>query len=206
MARKESTKLIFFISCILALALAVSRVPGAQGQPQKGKANPDAPGVNPDALIVQDFENRIFEYVKLHKTIEAKLPALKPTASPEKIVHHQHELAEKIHEARHGVSQGNIFTPEISTEFRRLMAITMHDGQAAAHVHTSLKHAEPVRVPIRVNGAYPDRVPLQSTPPTLLLNLPKLPAEVEYRIVGNSLVLRDVNSNLIIDFMSGAIP
>ncbi len=63
---------------------------------------------------------------------------------------------------------GHIFTPEISEKFHRLIAITMH-GQDAAHIHTSLKHAEPVRPRIRVNGAYPDGVPLQSTPPTLFL-------------------------------------
>ncbi len=52
------------------------------------------------------FENRVTEYVKLHKTIESKLRVLKSTASPKKLAHHQHRLAEKIHEARHWVTQG----------------------------------------------------------------------------------------------------
>jgi hypothetical protein len=49
-------------------------------------------------------------------------------------------------------------------------------------------------------------LPLQSTPPSLLANFPELPKEVEYRIVGHNLILRDVDANLIIDFLTNAIP
>jgi hypothetical protein len=53
---------------------------------------------------------------------------------------------------------------------------------------------------LHVNATYPVKVPLQSTPPTLLLDLSQLPSEVEYRIVGRDLVLRDVGANLVVDF------
>jgi hypothetical protein len=46
---------------------------------------------------------------------------------------------------------------------------------------------------------------LQSTPPTLLANLPRLPGELEYRIVGQTLVLYDVSSDLIADLLPNAI-
>ena len=36
-------------------------------------------------------------------------------------------------------------------------------------------------------------------PPSLLLNLPKLPKELEYRFVGRELILRDIAANLIVD-------
>ena len=70
----------------------------------------------------------------------------------------------------------------------------------------SLRRSEPVRIPLRVNDTYPEKLPLQTTPPTLLLNLPKLPEELDYRVVGNNLVLRDVEANLIVDFIPQAIP
>jgi hypothetical protein len=47
---------------------------------------------------------------------------------------------------------------------------------------------------------------LQSTPPTILMNLPRLPPELEYRINGRALVLRDTNANLVVDLIPDAIP
>ena len=196
--RMKSLKFFPVVTCILALVLPASRA-------LKGQGVPAQEGVNLDALIIQDFENRVSEYAKLHKAIDAKMPALKPTDSSEKITQHQHELAEQIRKARQGAKQGDIFTPQIHAEFRRLIAIAMQ-GQGAARINTSLRSAEPVRLRLQINADYPASVPLQSTPPSLLMNLPKLPEEIEYRVVGNSLVLCDAHANLIIDFVPGAIP
>jgi len=160
---------------------------------------------NPDAAILQEFPNRIAGYMKLHDAVKAELPKLKPTASPEAIERYEHHFAHKIREARRTATQGNIFTPEIAAEFRRLIGIAMK-GENAIHVERSLKHAEPVRLKVRVNHSYPEGVPLQSMPPTLLLNLPTLPKDLDYRIVGHDLVLRDMNGNLIVDLIPNAIP
>jgi hypothetical protein len=160
---------------------------------------------DPDALLIQDFENRVKDYVKLHKQLDATLPALKPTVSQERIAHHERELAERIRAARRGAGQGSIFTREIAAELRRLIAIAMQ-GMDANLIHQSLQHAEPVKLRLQVNSPYPASVPLQSTPPTLLLNLPPLPPEVDYRIVEKDLVLHDLKANLIVDFIPNAIP
>jgi hypothetical protein len=61
-------------------------------------------------------------------------------------------------------------------------------------------------VPLKVNEAYPPNIPLQSTPATILLNLPRLPQELEYRIAGHALVLRDAVANIVVDLMPDAIP
>ena len=58
----------------------------------------------------------------------------------------------------------------------------------------------------RINQEYPQTSAMQSTPPTLLANLPKLPPELEYRIVGRELVLLDTKSNLIVDLLPDAFP
>jgi hypothetical protein len=42
---------------------------------------------------------------------------------------------------------------------------------------------------------------LQTFPPTLLANLPKLPPELEYRFVDNALILRDTKANVVVDFL-----
>src|SRR5258708_29011337 len=97
-------------SLILA-AFAVSRIVPAQ-EP-----------VNPDSRAIQDFEKRVDDYMKLQKATAAQVPRLKTTSAPEKISEHEHALASRIRERRPEARQGDIFTPEIHAEFRRLIGI-----------------------------------------------------------------------------------
>jgi hypothetical protein len=156
------------------------------------------------AQALKDFDRRVSDYIKLRKTI--KVRDLKPTPSSAEIQHHERETAERIREARMSAAQGDVFTPEIAAEFRRLIATTMQEPEAGK-IRASLRHAEPVHLKVlRVNQTYPRHVPLQSTPPSLLLNLPPLPPELDYRVVGRDLVLRDTGANLLVDFIANAIP
>ena len=169
-------------------------------------APPGKPAVNQDSLVIASFENSVKEYMKLHNKAKAGVPPLKPTNSAHAINQYQRLLVGNIRAARPDAKQGDVFTPEISQEFKRLIAMTM-EGPDAAKIRASLRHAEPVgKIPLQVNAEYPQRVPLQSSPPSVLLNLPPLPPELDYRIVGHDLVLRDVGANMIVDFIPGAIP
>ena len=161
--------------------------------------------VNQSALVFKDFSQRVADYLKIQKTANGQLHGLKPTNSPEKIEHHEHELAERIRKARTGAKPGDVFTPEVTAEFRRLIGETLH-GPEGARIRASLQSASPVAPrAVRVNGAYGQAVPLQTTPPSLLLNLPELPQGVDYRVVGRALVLRDTEANLIVDFIPDVI-
>jgi hypothetical protein len=160
---------------------------------------------NLDSKVLEDFEKRVSDYMKLHDKARAGLGKLKPTASPEHIEHHERELAHKIREAREHATQGNIFTDEIAAAFHRLAAPATK-GEDATTVHQSLRRSEPVVVPFKVNGRYPKGLPLQTTPPSLLQNLPKLPPELEYRVVGHALVLLDTSAGLIVDYLPNSIP
>jgi hypothetical protein len=130
----------------------------------------------------------------------------RPTKSPEKIVENQQDLATKITILRQDAKQGDIFTPEIAAYFRRQISATLA-GPQGHKIRASLRHAEPVHTAsLKVNQTYPHGIPLQSTPPTLLLNLPGLPKELEYRIVGHNLVLHDLGPNIIVDLVADAVP
>jgi hypothetical protein len=182
---------------ILPLSCALLLVAGASGAQEK---------VNQNSRILEDFGKRVADYLKLHRAAQSQVQALKPTNSAEAIEHHEHKLAHRIREARRGAGQSDVFTPEISLEFRRLIALTMQ-GEEGERIRKSLRRAAPVRPQsLRVNGAYPAGLPLQSTPPSLLLNLPPLPPEVEYRVVGHDLILRDIEANLVIDFITDVVP
>ena len=59
---------------------------------------------------------------------------------------------------------------------------------------------------VDINTIYPTTLPLATFPPALLRKLPDLPPELEYRIVGRSLILRDVKANLIVDILRDVVP
>lgn len=160
------------------------------------------PAANADSAIVQDFEKRVAAYLKLRKSIESDLGRLKPTKSPEQLSHHETELGRAVRKARTNSRPGDIFTPEIAAEIRRLtaMAVQGSDGES---IRRSLRHAEPVQLYLEINRTYPRSAPLQSTPPSLLENLPPLPPEIEYRIAGRDLILLDAKANLILDLIRG---
>jgi hypothetical protein len=143
--------------------------------------------------------------MKLRKTALRDLPDMKLTKSASNADELQSRFSQRIMAARAGAKQGDICTPEVAAELKRLLTQTMQ-GSDAARIRDSLRNAEPTQLPVAVNGRFPEKLPLQSTPTTLLLNLPRLPPEVEYRLVGRTLVLRDSEANVIIDFIPEALP
>ena len=172
----------------------------------QGGAPRSGPAVNQDSLVIKDFESRVADYVNLHKKVQSESPAPRQTNSSAKIEGYRLEMALKIRAARSTAKQGDIFTAEISQLFWRLIAAPFA-GPDGKQIRASLRHAEPVMgIRLQVNAMYPEKVPLQTTPPTLLQDLPHLPPELEYRIVGRDLVLQDVEANLIVDFIPGALP
>lgn len=157
-----------------------------------------------DAAALQDFEARVTRYLDLRKETAGSPPA--PTSSATKLKNSQEGIRARIQANRTNARQGDIFTPQIAAYFHRQIA-SAFKGQRGAKVLVSLEHAEPrAKFPLRVNEAYPDGIPLQSMPPTLLLKLPKLPKELQYRIVGRNLVLLDIEPNLAVDILPNAIP
>jgi hypothetical protein len=179
---------------VLTVALALAGFGAASAD-----ESPDGP-----RLAVSEFQKHVTAYMTLRKKLVAGLGPQKSTASPQVIAARTQLLAGKIRAARANAKVGQIFTPPVAAEFHRLIGLTMQ-GKEADQIRASLKSAEPVKVPLRVNGPYPTAVPLQSTPPSLLLNLPELPKEIDYRVVGRTLILRDVDANLILDFIPDVV-
>jgi hypothetical protein len=167
---------------------------------------PQATPVKQEAQTFDDFKQRVKDYLKLHKTVESSLPRLKTTKNGKTLMDRQHLLARKIAEARSNAKQGDIFTPEISEQFRQIIRAKFH-GAGAPNMRKTIRQGEPLtKVQLTVNGAYPEKLPLTTVPPTLLINLPQLPHEVAYRIVGHDLVLLDTEARIVVDFIAGAIP
>jgi len=149
-----------------------------------------------------DFSQRIDQYLKLRKA----LPHERTTKHQKEITDRRHALAQAIREARPGAKQGDIFTPEISEQFIRVIRGAF-EGANAPNVRKTIRQGEPVAgVHLTVNGAYPEHLPTTTFPPTLLLRLPLLPDKIAYRIVGHDFVLQDTEARLVIDLIPGALP
>src|SRR5947207_11026201 len=201
----------------LRLARAASKLGGERGslemRPRVCRmANDELPADGPSAAREprfrhhQGLRSRVTDYVKLSKKAASGPAAPKQTESAAKLKEYQLALTAKIRVARPQARQGDIFTPDVTKIFQRLIAMSF-SGPKGEKLRASLRHAEPVKsLNLQVNDNYPEGVPLQSTPPSLLLDLPKLPPEVEYRIAGRDLVLRDVKANIIVDFINNVIP
>ena len=184
---------------LLWLSLFAFVVPGFAGQAQ-------TPRGNEEARDFKTFTDRIQAYVKMQKGLEASLPTLKPTNDAAQIVEHQHALARKIVDARRDARQGDIFTHEVTERFRKIILRTFH-GSEGRFARQTIRPDNPSKVIVRlhVNDVYPEEIPLTTTPPTLLLRLPKLPQELAYRFVGRDLTLQDTEARLILDLIPNAI-
>ena len=177
----------------IPLAPAVSGAAGAQ-----------EPDITPQDRLVQEFQERVKNYMELHKKAAKQGPKLKETKDSAEIKAAQDALAARIRAARPNANRGNIFTPAIARHFRALMYPEMV-GTAGANTKGAIQDVQPSGIPLKVNARYPEDQPRPMVPPNVLLRLPRLPEGLEYRIVHDDLILRDVNANLIVDFIPNAI-
>ena len=166
---------------------------------------PQAPPTSPNSAAFQGFTKKISEYQTMRKKVEGKNAKAK-SAAPSTVKATKVLLAQKIKSARKGARQGEFFDPVVAVEFRKVLAASVageEGGRILASLHDSKKEQP---APLGVNQSFPQGSAVPTTPPTLLANLPQLPKELEYRIIGRELVLRDADANLIIDYLPNALP
>jgi hypothetical protein len=179
--------------CLQAAGLLIAL--GAVGCAETPPLNKQPPGFD-------DFTQRVQQYMKLRKS----LPNERTTKRQEQIVDRRHSLADAIREARPAAKQGDIFTPESTPEFLKVIRSTLQ-GSNSSNVRKTIRQGEPVMgVHLTVNGAYPEHLPNTTVPPTLLLRLPRLPDKLAYRIVDHDFVLQDTEARLVVDLIPGALP
>ena len=153
---------------------------------------------------LDNFQTRLEQYVKLRSAAVVNAPPLPKKATPAQIQERELALANAIQKARGTAKQGDILSPDLKPVFARLIrtdAKAVKDGNPTQEKAPGEVTPKPV-----VNGIYPKNAPLSSVPPSLLSRLPKLPPDLEYRFVGRTLILRDAQANIIVDFMPEAAP
>jgi hypothetical protein len=167
------------------------------------KRDTGAPAVNPKAAAVKGFLDRVNEYVALQKKVDNGLPKLTGNDNPSKIEANQAAMASRIKMARASAKRGDIFGSAEPV----LMVVVREDANLRTLREARAAMEEvPKFDPPAVNTPYPEKAALATVPPLLLDALPKLPEGLEYRFMGNDLILRDTKANLIADFINNAVP
>ncbi len=166
-----------------------------------------------DNAALQTFTQRVNEYAQIRKTALGGLPALSKMAQATEITNHEKALVDAIRKARPTAKQGDVFTPAIRPVFAAVLKSHLsgpanQDSRAQAKQGNPNNDVEPgdTKPVVAVNAVYPKSAPLSSVPPLLLLQLPQLPPGIQYRFVGSTLVLLDIESNLIIDYLKEVAP
>lgn len=220
---------IFLTSVALATVLTIAcgkvdsaqqrAVSGTPGEAQRAPGNTTVPAlppvntptvnadgtpVNAQGAATLEFKKRIDAYMKIHNEAESQVPSLKRTDDPKEISEREKALREMIMTLRANAQPGDIFAPDYQPYFIKIVQDDFK-GRSAAD-RKALINELPKNMKVDINTVYPTTLPLATFPPALLRKLPDLPADLEYRIVGRSLLLRDVKANLVVDILREVVP
>ena len=152
--------------------------------------------------VLSVFHERVESYAALHRRLAP--PVMTSTDPLSKLLTGNY-LAAAVRGARRDAQQGEIFTPEIATLFRWMLAdsIGERDGEGFLTVLNGNEPVPPGMHPT-VNETY-TMMPLHRVPQSVRLGLPAIPAELDYRIAGHDLVLWDIYAGIVVDFVPNAL-
>ena len=168
-------------------------------------AAPDGqPGTNAQGAATLQFQNQIKAYMKIHNEAESTVPQLKRTDDPQEIADREAGLARAIQSLRAQARIGEVFAPEYQPYFIKIVQDDF--ARRPAVDRKALINELPKNMKVDINTVYPTSLALATFPAGLLRKLPDLPPELEYRLVGRSLILRDVKANLIVDILRDVVP
>jgi len=188
--------LIAGVCLMLPASASAQATPGAQSR------DPDFSVVVQgtfDPETVAEFNRRVADYTALRSRLEARLPPLRVTTDADEIETFEHRLAELIDDAR-GSRRGQLFIPAMEGQLKRML-----DAEANPPTVAAIMDDGPGEFDVDINETYSKRFAIATMPPNLLLLLPDLPKDLEYRFVGRHFILRDARANIIVDEIPYAI-
>src|SRR4051812_45548739 len=174
--------------------------------PQTVPAQPD-PAFEPFKQALQAYVDQTQPFRKVAAQEAERVPG-KATASAgaeQSLRTRQNSLADALRtRLRPNAKQGDLVTPEMATaitgEIRKAFNTPKRDlilDELAEQNGTPANAAVPT---VNQNLAAP------RVPPRLIEILPPLPKQLEYDFVGRTLVVRDVDADVVIDFIPNALP
>ena len=194
------------VCTVIATSLADAAAETSQQKPViQQPQNQAQPQSAADAQAIAELNTRIKEYVAMHQRLEATLPRLPKETNPKVIDTHERALEKLIRTERKNARPGDIITPAARRALRQRFA-RVFSGTSGQQFKATILDENPGRIALTVNSRYPDEVPVSTVPPQVLSALPPLPDELEYRFIGERLILLDVHAHTIADFMENVFP
>jgi len=154
---------------------------------------------------VEGFGAAVGHYVALHREAERHLGVQLDRGDAESVLAYSAALREAMGRVRPAAREGDVFAPA-AVEFRRRIRLTLRRSAIEARdLLVAMRHdEEPGAPPPVVNQAF--SWALGNLIPAVVLEvLPALPDELQYRFVGTSLVLVDIDAGLVVDILRNAL-
>lgn len=188
------------VPALLTLVMMmVGPPPQSVSAPQPGSSPPD------DAAAIKQFDDAIAQYLALRQALRSEVPGPVKDSTAVQLNSASDALAGAIQRSRPKAQAGAIFSEPVAAAIKRRINDLVRAGKLAA-VLAGIDDDGAASPTPAVHLRLPSSVQLATMPPSLLAVLPPLPRELEYRIVGHNLVLRDVDASLLLDYIPNAVP
>ena len=193
----------------IVIAAAQLAAPGLLAQGASSAKPVPAPATSPSPAVLSDPGTQAFlaavkEYWALRTKVDDSVPPLKETNDPTKIAARERALGEALMKARANAKEGDVFVKPFIPVLEKIVKADFAKRTAAER--RALIVELPKGIAVKVNSIYPTTIPLATFPPNLLVKLPELPDQLEYRIVHRHLILRDVRANYVVDMVQNLFP
>jgi hypothetical protein len=193
------------VASIVAAMLVTAGVPVIGVAAGQGAPGATSERQAQDAAFAE-FKKEVDEYVALRRKVGKSVPALPAQAPPDAVRAHEVALQNLIVGARPAAKEGDVFVSRVRPLLRGICKQMLTGPEGRQRLAQIREEPVPSTFRARVNERYPDQVALSAVPYPLLKALPRLPDELEYRFLGDDLVLLDIHARLIVDVMRAALP
>lgn len=158
-----------------------------------------------EAAALAEFKDAITKYMALRRGLRNEVAGPVKDSTSSQVTNASDALAGAIQRARHNAQVGSIFSQPAAAVIKRRVADAVRTENLVpvlADIDDEGKAGPMPKIHLRL----PVSAQMATMPPSLLKVLPPLPKELEYRILGRYLILRDVDASLIIDYIPAAVP
>ena len=193
-------------TCFIAAIALIASSCGPVLPPTTAPAQPD-PTFDPFRQALQTYIDQTQPYRKEAAQAQEKAPGKDAPAasSAEALRTRQNELAEALRtKLRPNAAQGQLFTAPTGTAIKHQIAAAFDSPKKdlllddmAEQLTTPAKSQSP-----KIN----QKLDAPRVPPRLMEILPPLPKQLEYDFTDATLVLRDIDADVVVDYLPAAFP
>jgi len=199
-----------FVGVVVVLASWAACSPTLQ--PTTVPAQPD-PTFVPFKEVLQTYVDQTQPYRKEAAIAAEKVPgnAGTTTAAETSVRTRENGLADALRtKLRPNAKQGDLFTPLVAPAIRHQLENVFASAQRALLLDELAEQAEAPAATTPATAtpapAINQRLVAPRVPPRLIEVLPPLPKQLEYDFAGRTLLLRDVDADVVVDYLPDAIP